>query len=286
MNCLDKMYKEIEEIIKKEELEKLSEARPYKEIKRGFSSFDSVEEITVTAVSRNFLSEISLEGSDWQKKYLQDDKAKNFVKFIFNKYLCFYSDGVDDKEIESFKNSLNDKLFSATDLLALLNELENDFINVSGVDKGEETEKYFLNPYNALFKDENGYYAVILPNKFSDIRRPVGFNPNQMKKVIKETFDEYFEDFKTKFSSEKELNAFINNFRADVNKADFSNPIAVELSCEEKLFAVLEKKGVSKPSFDGYILQKGLKLIKQGNFYFRKKAYENYAEYKKIEFRY
>ena len=137
-----------------------------------------------------------------------------------------------------------------------------------------------------MYKDENGYYAVIEGNKYSNVRRPVGFNPNQMKKIVKETFDEYVNDFKNKFTNEKELISFTNALKADVNKADFSNPLAVENSCEEKLFNFLEKKGVTKPSFDSYIEQKGLQLIKQGNFYFRKKAYENYAEYKKIEFRY
>lgn len=286
MNCLDKMYKEIEEIIKKEEQEKLAEVRPFKEIKRGFSaSFDSVDEITVTATARDFLSEISLEGKDWQKKYFNQDKAKVFIKFIFNKYLCFYGDGVDKIEINAFNDLLNKKL-DDEDLVAALSFLENEFINVNGVDKSDVTEEFFLNPYNALFKDENGYYAVIEGNRYSDVKRPIGYNPNQMKKVIKETFDLYLEDFKNKFSSEKELNAFVNGFRAEINKADFSDPLKIERECEEKLFAVLEKKGVTKPSFDGYIAQKGLTHIKQGNFYFCKKAYESYAEYKKIEFRY
>ena len=285
MNCLDKMYKEIEEILQREEQERLAEARPIKQIKHGFSSsFDSVDEITVTASVRNYLSEIVMEGDAWQKKYFQDDKAKLFIKFIFNKYLCFYGNGVDKKELTAFLNGINDRLNG--NLLEVLTTLENEFISISGVDKGEETEQYFLNPYNALYKDENGYYAVIEGNKYSNVRRPVGFNPNQMKKIVKETFDEYVNDFKNKFTNEKELISFTNALKADVNKADFSNPLAVENSCEEKLFNFLEKKGVTKPSFDGYIEQKGLKLIKQGNFYFRKKAYENYAEYKKIEFRY
>ena len=69
MNCLDKMYKEIVEILQREEQERLAEARPIKEIKRGFSSsFDSVDEITVTASVRNYLSEIVMEGDAWQKK--------------------------------------------------------------------------------------------------------------------------------------------------------------------------------------------------------------------------
>ena len=143
-----------------------------------------------------------------------------------------------------------------------------------------------LNPYNALFKDDKGYYAVIDGNKFSDVRRPVGFNFNQMRKVVKETFDVYAEDYRSKFSNEKELISFMNGFKAEINKADFSDPILIMTEFEEKFFAFLEKKGVSKPSFDGYLNQKGLRIIKQGNFYFRKKEYENFAKYKKIEFRY
>ena len=111
MNCLDKMYKEIEEILQREEQERIAEARPIKEIKHGFSSsFDSVDEITVTASVRNYLSEIVMEGDAWQKKYFQDDKAKLFIKFIFNKYLCFYGNGVDKKELTAFLNGINDRL--------------------------------------------------------------------------------------------------------------------------------------------------------------------------------
>lgn len=287
MNCLDKMYKEIEEILKREEQERIAEARPLKEIKRGFSSsFDSVEEITVTAVSRDYLSEISLADKDWQQKRFDEQKAKTFIKFIFNKYLCFNREGIDEIELSTFKNGIENKLNSSTDFIKTLTELENEFILISGVDKGEKTENYFLNPYNALFKDENGYYAVIEGNKFSDVRRPLSFNPNQMKKIIKETFDEYAEDFKSKCNSEKEMVAFMNTLKSDVNKSDMLDPMKLEETCEEKFFAFIEKKGVTKPSFDAYVEQKGLKILKQGNYYFRKKAYENYAEYKKIEFRY
>ena len=287
MNCLDKMYKEIEEIIKKEEQERAFEARPYKEIKRGFSSsFDSVDVVTNEVSLRNYLSEISLEGANWQKKYFDAPKAGKFIKFIFNKYLCFYGDGVDKSLIADFISGIDGKLTKSENLLDVLTTLENEFISISGVDKGEETEKYFLNPYNALFSDEKGYYAVIDGNKFSDVKRPIGFNFNQMKKVVKETFDEYAENFKSKFSTEKEFIAFMNSLKAEVNKADFSDPLAVESMCEEKLLAFLEKKGVTKPTFVAYVEQKGLRLVKQGNFYFHKKAYESYAEYKKIEFRY
>ena len=62
----------------------------------------------------------------------------------------------------------------------------------------------------ALFNDENGYYAVIQKGKFSDVKRPFGFNPNQMKKIIKENIDEYLLDNKHNFKSDKEFNAFTN----------------------------------------------------------------------------
>ena len=281
------MYKEIEEILKKEEQERIAELRPIKEIKRGFSSsFDSVDEVTVEPTLRNYLSEISLEGKDWQKKYFDASKAVNFIKFIFNKYLCFNGEGVDETALKTFFESYEKKAVADANLLDVLTELENEFISVSGIDKGKETEEYFLNPYHALFKDDKGYYAVIEGNKFSDVRRPIGFNFNQMRKIVKETFDEYAEDFKPKFNSEKELVSFMNGFKAEINKVDFQDPISVMAEFEGKFFAFLEKKGVTKPTFDGYVNQKGLRIIKQGNFYFRKKAYENYAEYKKIEFRY
>ena len=103
----------------------------------------------------------------------------------------------------------------------VVTKIDGEYAYLREVDKGEETEQYFLNPYNALYKDENGYYAVIEGNKYSNVRRPVGFNPNQMKKIVKETFDEYVNDFKNKFTNEKELISFTNALKADVNKADF-----------------------------------------------------------------
>ena len=286
MNCLDKMYKEIEEIIKKEEKERLAELRPVKEIKHGFSaSFDSEDEVINTPTLRNYLSEISLEGKDWQKKYFAEEKAKLFIQFIFKKYLCFYGENAIKSEIDAFFKLIDEKV-NGSDLLTALTELVSEFLTLSNIDKGEETEQYLLNPYNALFKDENGYYAVIEGNKYSNVRRPIGYNFNQMRKVIKEVFDAYAEDFKSKFNSEKELVSFMNGFKAEINKADFKDPIATMKEFEEKFFACLEKKGVSKANADSYVQQKGLEIIKQGNFYFHKKAYENYAEYKKIEFRY
>jgi transcriptional/translational regulatory protein YebC/TACO1 len=35
-----------------------------------------------------------------------------------------------------------------------------------------------------------------------------------------------------------------------------------------------------------YLEEKGITIVKQSGYYFRKKAYQDYAEYKKIEFRY
>ena len=290
MNCIDKMYKEIEEIIKKEQEERFNDVRPVKEIKRGFSaSFDSVEEVDNSVIevpTRNFLSEISLEGKKITKKYFDRQKSIKFVNYIFSKYLCFNGASVSKQDVNSFFESLNVAVEGDSNLIDVLVEYENKFISIAGVDMGEVTEKYFLNHYNALFSDDKGYYAVIEDGKFSDVRRPIGYRPEQIKKLVKEVFDGYLVDFKSKFSSDKEYATFVNGFKAEINKADISDPIAVLTSAEERFFNFLEKKGVSKTSFDGYLNQKGLKLVKQGGFYFEKKAYEAYAEYKKIEFRY
>ena len=54
---------------------------------------------------------------------------------------------------------------------------------------------------------------------------------------------------------------------------------------ENLVFSALQGKGVTEKAFEDYLEEKGYRLIKQGNL-FRKKAYQRYAEYKKIEFRY
>ena len=52
--------------------------------------------------------------------------------------------------------------------------------------KGFDTIRLPVTWCGAMSKDENGYFAVIKNGKFSDVKRPFGFNPNQMKKIIKE----------------------------------------------------------------------------------------------------
>ncbi len=280
MNCIEKMYKEIEEILRKEREEAERLAVPVREIKHGFSQDESfltqVEEFSPV----DYLSMIEL-SNEWDKKPLPEDRAKAFCSFIFKKYLCFNKISFNaDNFLEKLQSALNE----SKDLLKTLTEYENDFIDLLGGET-EELKAYFTNPYNALFKGEDGYFAVIYKGKFSDVKRPFGFNPNQMKKIIKENLEEYLKDFKPKFKSEKEYNAFSNTLKAEVNKSELA-PIELEKSCVSKLFEVLSKNGLSQPAFESYLEEKGYLLVKQGNYYFRKKAYEEYAEYKKIEFRY
>ncbi len=279
MNCIEKMYKEIEEILRKEkeEFERLSV--PVREIKHGFSqdaSFLTQEEYSPV----DYLSMITLDDS-WEKKHFNLVKAKSFIIFIFKKFLCFNKVSFTP---DKFFEELEKKLASSEDLLKVLVDSENEFIELLGGET-EEIKTFFLNPYNALFSDEEGYYAVIKQGRFSDVKRPFGFNPNQMKKIIKENLEEYLIDFKNKFKSEKEFNAFSNSVKAFVNKAE-GNPSDIESECNLKLKEVLVKNGVSESAFETYLEEKGISIIKQGNYYFRKKAYLEYAEYKKIEFRY
>lgn len=279
MNCIDKMYKEIEEILRKEKLEFEKLAMPVREIRHGFSqdaAFLTEEEVFEPV---DYLAEISL-SDEWVKKYLAEEKAKDFIRFIFKKYLCFNL--LKSGEQEFFKSL--EQFLEEGNLLESLKKAENEFIQLLGGET-EEIKAFFINPYNALFKDENGYFAVIKNGKFSDVKRPFGFNPNQMKKIIKENFDEYVNDFASQFSSEKEKNAFLNNLKAEVNKSTLA-PLELEALCTEKLNEALIKNGVSQNAITSYLEEKGLSLIKQGNYYFRKKAHNEYAEYKKIEFRY
>ena len=280
MNCIEKMYKEIEEILLKEKQEAQKLAVPVREIKHGFSNDEAffTQEDTFTPV--DYLSNITL-SSEWDKKPLTETRAKDFVLFIFKKFFCLVGGAV---AVNEFIKSVETALLSQDKLTDILTHLTNELIKLIG-EETEEIKAFFTNPYNALFSDESGYYAVIKKGKFSDVKRPFGFNPNQMKKIIKETFDEYSLDFKGKFRSEKEYNAFINGLKAEVNKSNLE-PLELENYCLEKLIAILTANGVSESAISSYVEQKGLALIKQGNYYFRKKAYDQYAEYKKIEFRY
>ena len=280
MNCIDKMYKEIEEILRKEKEEAARFAVPVREIKHGFSQDEAFLTQKDECVKVDYLSMIEL-SPEWEKKPLNEDKAKVFCQFIFQKYLCFNKISFDKAK---FLGGLEKALSDSEDLLNTLTDFENEFIDLLGGET-EEIKAYFLNPYNALFKDENGYYAVIKKGKFSDVKRPMGFNPNQMKNIIKENLEVYLADFKTKFKLDKEYNAFSNSLKAEVNKSELE-PIELENYCVNKLYEVLSKNGVSKQSFDAYVEDKGLSVVKQGNYYFRKEAQQSFAEYKKIEFRY
>jgi hypothetical protein len=184
---------------------------------------------------------------------------------------------------EDFLKGLDNTL-KDSDLISALTKAENEFISLNG-GEDDKIKEYFLNPYNALFKDENGYYAVIQKGKFSDVKRPFGFNANQMKKIIKENIDEYLLDNKQNFKSDKEFNAFTNSIKAHVNKAE-SNPLDLETECNNLIKGALVKNGMQESAVDSYFEEKGYLLVKQGNFYFRKKAYDEYAKYKMIEFRY
>ena len=280
MNCIEKMYKEIEEILLKEKQEAQKLAVPVREIKHGFSNDESffTQEDTFTPV--DYLSEITL-STEWEKKPLTESRAKDFVIFIFKKFFCLISNNI---PVNDFIKSVETALLSEDNLTKVLTNLTNELIKLVGGET-EELKAFFTNPYNAIFCDESGYFAVIKKGKFSDVKRPFGFNPNQMKKIIKETFDEYALDFKGKFRSDKEYNTFVNGLKAEVNKSTLE-PLELEKYCLEKLSSVLKANGVSESAISSYLEQKGLSLIKQGNYYFRKKAYDQHAEYKKIEFRY
>lgn len=281
MNCIDKMYKEIEEIIRKEKLEYEKLAVPVREIKHGFSSDEAFLNEPENVISVNYLSLITL-NEEWNEKPLTEERAKDFIRFIFKKYLCFNKiPSGEEKFFEGLESALNGE----GDLIDLLVKLENDFLELLG-GESEEIKEYFTNPYNALFKNEKGYYAVIKNGKFTDVKRPNPFNPNQLRKVIKETIDEYVSHFSSKFASEKEKNAFVNSLKADINKSKQENAVVLENECLEKLKAFLVKKGVSENQFTSYVEGAGLSLAKVNNLYFRKKALTEYDEYKKIEFRY
>ena len=280
MNCIEKMYKEIEEILIKEKLEAQRMQTPIREIKHGFSSFEE-EEKTANTVKVDYLSNIVLDEAQIQKKYLDSSKAIKFIEFIFKKYSIIISNENGEDE---FASEVLSKINNDGDLIEELKSLENDF--VKNFDETDAVKEYFENPYNALFKDENGYYAVILNGRFSDVKRPQSYIPNQVKKHIKESLHEYSKDLGVHFSSDKERVSLLNSIKAEINKCDKQEYNEIEEVLETLLYKALEKKGLEKSAFIEYIENKGLKLVKQGNSYYRKKAYNKYAEYKKIEFRY
>ena len=276
MNCIEKMYKEIEEIKAKEALELTKSIQPIKTIKNAFLDTKTfVEEPKLI----NYLQNVKVDES-YEKKYFTIEKARDFIVFIFKKFLCFNAHTNAETE---FVKDLSSKVLETEDLLDFLTKKQNEFdalINSDGL------VEFYENPYNALFKDEKGYYAVIKNGRFSDVRRPLSYNLNQLKKIIKETVNIYTEDFSSSFSSEKERSAFINSFNATMNKANGNSLEEIQGLAENTLYEFLSKKGVKKQEFETYLENKGLRLIKQGNYYFNKKPYLEYGEYKKIEFRY
>lgn len=279
MNCIDKMYKEIEEILKKEKAEYEHLRTPIKEIKHDFTAFDN--EVEESKIEVDYLSNANYDESIAQKKYFNEEKAVKFIEFIFKKYaVTVTSENGEDK----FASEVLSKISTSDDLIEKLKALENEFVN--NFYETDEVKAYFENPYNALFKDEKGYYAVILNGKFSDVKRPQSFIANQVKKLVKESLDEYVSDYAHHFKGEKEVNSILNSVKAEINKSNQTNHEELEKVLEDAFYAHLSKKGVKREEFDSYLLNKGLKLTRQGNNYFRKKAYEKYAEYKKIEFRY
>lgn len=276
MNCIEKMYKEIEEIKAKEALEFAKLQVPKKTIQNAFLDTKTFIEEPVLI---NYLENVKIDDS-YEKKYFSIEKARDFVVFIFKKFLCFNKHS--NAEVE-FVENLKKEVLEKEDLLDFLTKKQNEFDSLINSDN---LVAFYENPYNALFKDDNGYYAVIKDGKYSDVRRPFSYNLNQLKKVVKETVNAYTEDFSSSFASEKERSAFINSFNAKMNKANGNSLEEVQTLGEQALYEFLSKKGVSKDSYEQYLEEKGLRLIKQGNYYFNKKPYLEYGEYKKIEFRY
>lgn len=281
MNCIDKMYKEIEEIKRKEELENLSKVQPFKAIKQDVV-FESNFSSTVTKI--NYLSQVEVNYDEWQKKYFAIEKAKSFVAFVLKKYVIFNAETVDKEDAFDFISKINEKYSSIEDVIDFYIESLNGLINLIG--ETDKTKEFFLNPYNCIFKDEKGYYAVIYKGKYTDVKRPMAYPENQLKKVLKEIFEIYAEDYKSSFSNEKERNVFMNSLKAYVNKSDVTKALETQDYLEVQLFGILNEHGVSKDDFIKYLDQKGLRIIKVGNAYYHKKPYEEFGEYKKIEFRY
>lgn len=279
MNCIEKMYKEIEEIIKKEKAELEHLRVPIKEIKHDFTAFDNEREESKIMV--DYLTNISYDEATAQKKYFNDEKAIKFIEFIFKKYAVIVSS---ENGEDKFASEISSKIKAGDNLTEKLIELENEFVNK--FDETDEVKEFFTNPYNALFKDEKGYYAVILNGKFSDVKRPQNYLANQVKKLVKESLDEYIIDYSHFFSGEKERNSILNSVKAEINKCDKTEASELESVLEETFYNYLSKKGAKREDYDKYLEDKGLRLIRQGNNYFRKKAYNKFAEYKKIEFRY
>lgn len=280
MNCIEKMYKEIEEILAKEKLEYAKLQVPVKEIKSGFSSFNNDEDDKMAQV--DYLSSAIYDENIAKKIYLDQSRATDFLAFIFKKYVCLNSIS---QNVDKFIQSIPNRAQQSEDLVELLNSLINEFAQIVG--ESEEFLSFFKSSYNVLYKDENGYFAVILNGKYSDVKRPQGLLHNQLRKVLKEIMDEYTAEFVGKVMTEKERNAFLNSVKANINKFDANMQCdQMQKLVEDMLYDSVKNKGVKRKDFEEYLEEKGIRLIKQGNFYYKTKDYNAYGEYKKIEFRY
>ena len=83
MNCIEKMYKEIEEILEKEKKEASHMQVSFKEIKYSFD--DKEESSQDNKIVVDYLSSIEFDEKQMQKKYFDNAKALKFIHFIFKK---------------------------------------------------------------------------------------------------------------------------------------------------------------------------------------------------------
>lgn len=277
MNCLDKMYKEIESILEREKKE-LEEKALNKTTKiKTFSSFTSEPR-----KERDFIAETIIP-QDAVKKYLAPNREKEFVLFVFKKFFVFNGKSFTEEEKNAFISGVQSSL-NSEEAIAVLKKKVLELYNKSNVGEGTFTD-YFTSPYHALYHDDEGYYAVIIGNKFSNIPRPQAYLPNQCKKFVKESMDLYVEEFKDSLRNEKEISTFLNQIKSYINKSE-EGVEELQITCEKKLFEFLKAHGVKEARFNAVVENLKLHLFMQGKFYFRKGVYEEYQEYKKVEFRY
>ena len=138
MNCIEKMYKEIEEILLKEKAELAHMQVPVREIKHGFSSFtEEVEEPQVV----DYLSLCTYDEKIAQKKYFNNEKAVKFIEFIFKKYAVTVSNKNGE---DKFAEEVLSKIKEGSDLIEVLKELENEFVN--RFVETEEVKEYVTKP--------------------------------------------------------------------------------------------------------------------------------------------
>jgi len=281
MNCIDKMYKEVEEILKQEELEKSNETvKTPKNIVIDFSSKTIEEEKKPSMI---YSKEIDISGENWVRYYLTDERVVSFMTSCLKKYLILSNTRFDYNEMNRFIDGLNKTIMGKVSEETIANVVDN-FMSIIELNE-EFADKFFLDQYNSVFFDDKGAFVVIDGKKYSNFPKPQPFNPNQVKKILKTSFDSYFEDYKDKFK-DKEYVSTLNSFRSEINKINDNNYVAVQKNLEDKFFNLISKKGVDKDSFDEYLYMKGLRIEKQGNVYFNQNELIAFNEYKKIEFKY